>query len=340
MNPRPRTYQVRALPLSYPGVVCIISELDILKSMGKRESFLLILIAAFFMLLLYVATFSLKKPAVHPDLIGVKALKNFNREVEVILTGDVMLGRSVLTKSERMKDWAYPFRKVTDRLQEADIVFINLESPFVDNCPRTDSGMKFCTDPKITEGLKDANIGVVNLANNHASNYGQVGIAKTKKVLTETGIDYVGDGNLAVKEIKGTRFGFLGFDFTTHTLTDSDRKLVADSDRLVDVLIVGAHWGGEYQISPTNDQKQMAKDLVEAGADVAVGHHPHWVQETEYIDGRPVYYSLGNFVFDQMWSEQTKKGLVIKLAFKDGKLIREEKLPVYIASLGQPEFVK
>lgn len=299
--------------------------------MGKRESFLLILIAAFFMLLLYVAAFSLKKPA-------VKALKNFNREVEVVLTGDVMLGRSVLTKSERMKDWAYPFRKVADRLQEADIVFVNLESPFVDNCPRTNTGMKFCTSPELVEGLRFASIGVVNLANNHTSNYGQKGITNTKKVLTKANIDYVGDGNLAVKSMKGTKFGFLGFNFTTHTLTDSDRKLITDSDRLVDVLIIGVHWGGEYERTANSEQRIAAKKIVEVGADVVVGHHPHWVQDVEYINGKPVYYSLGNFVFDQMWSEQTKKGLVMKLAFKDGKLIREEKLPIYISSLGQPEF--
>lgn len=315
--------------------------------MDKRESFLLILIASFFMLLMYIAGFTvINKPAKQPAII-TRVVETIGEEVEIILTGDVMLGRNVLTRTEKEKDWMYPFNKVSEYLKNADIVFSNLESPVVENCPRTDSGMVFCTSPELVEGLRFANIGVVTVANNHMGNYGQKGINDTKRYLTEAGIDYTGMGDLVVKEIKGTKFGFLGFDFVNAKPTDFDIKLVRQSDSLVDVLIVGVHWGEEYKDKANNKQREIAKSLVENGADVIVGHHPHWVQDTEKINqtstklrwARPVYYSLGNFVFDQSWSEETKKGLVIKLTFKDGELIKEEKLPIYISSLGQPEFV-
>jgi len=143
-----------------------------------------------------------------------------------------------------------------------------------------------------------------------------------------------------VKEIKGIKFGFLGFDFISKKPSDFDYEIVNKSNKNTNVLIVGVHWGEEYNKEANQFQKDTARKLVDAGADVVVGHHPHWAQDGEYISGKPVYYSLGNFVFDQMWSKETKKGLVMKLVFKGGELIKEEKLPINIFSLGQPEFAK
>jgi len=307
--------------------------------MDKKESFLLILIASFFMLLMYVVGFTVNNSkSTKQSAIMTRLVDTFGKEVEIVLTGDVMLGRNVLTESEKLGNWSYPFAKVADRLKQADLVFVNLESPIVENCPRTDSGMTFCTDKKMAEGLKAANIGVVTIANNHIGNYGQKGIVDTERFLTEAGIDYTGTGDLVVKEIKGTKFGFLGFDFVSAQPTDFDLKLISRSDLLVDVLIVGVHWGEEYKRTADSGQRTAAKKLVDAGADVIVGHHPHWIQNDEDINGVPVYYSLGNFIFDQMWSEETKNGLLVKLTFRDGELIKKEKLPIYISSPGQPEF--
>ena len=293
------------------------------------------------MLLMYVSSFTaINNKSVNQPTIETLLIDTFGKEVEVVLTGDIMLGRSVLTKTEKEGNWFYPFDKVAEFLTDADLVFSNLESPIVENCPGTDSGMVFCTNPELAEGLRLANIGVVTIANNHIGNYGQKGISDTERFLTEEGIDYTGRGNLVVKKIKGTKFGFLGFDFVNIKPADLDLKLIKESDLLVDVLIVGVHWGEEYKSVANDKQRMIAREMVDAGADVIVGHHPHWIQDEEYINDKPVYYSLGNFIFDQMWSEETRKGLVIKLTFKDGKLLKEEKLPVYISSPGQPEFVR
>lgn len=315
----------------------------------------MVLAASFLLLLIYLTAIPKKTSN------GEFPLKAFTRDVEVILTGDVMLGRTVMTKSLDSGEPTYPFKKVAGQLAEADFVFVNLENPIIENCPRTSTGLKLCTDPKLISGLKLAGVDVVTLANNHALDYGKRGIEKTVEFLEEEGIEAVGLGNLVIKEKKGIKFGFLGFNFVSSGLKDKDFKLVSDSDNKVEVLIVGVHWGEEYQNKANKFQREWAKRLVEAGADVVVGHHPHWVQETEYIE-KPVYdevasspsvsedtkydkyavayYSLGNFIFDQMWSEKTRQGLTLKLTYRNGQLVKIEELPIYMSSWAQPEFVE
>jgi poly-gamma-glutamate capsule biosynthesis protein CapA/YwtB (metallophosphatase superfamily) len=275
--------------------------------------------------------------------------KQMPKEATIYLLGDIMLGRTVMTTSQDKNDFVYPFQKVKNELNIADLIFANLENPLVSNCPRHFDGLKFCADPQMIEGLKEANVSVVTIANNHTRNYGQSGYDETRKILSENGIEYVGDNNLVIEEINDTKFGFIGFDFLTNVPTEQDYQLIKDSDSKVDVLIVGVHWGAEYKNSANKYQIEYAKKMVESGADVIAGHHPHWVQNIEYIEGlpssdgsiesKPVYYSLGNFVFDQMWSEETKKGMAVKLTFEGKKLVKEEKLQVYIKERGQPEFV-
>ncbi len=79
-----------------------------------------------------------------------------------------------------------------------------------------------------------------------------------------------------------------------------------------------------------------AHKMIENGADVIIGHHPHWVQNYEEINGKPVYYSLGNFIFDQAWSEETKKGLLLKITFEGKDIINKEEFKTYTPKIGQP----
>ena len=258
---------------------------------------------------------------------------------EIILGGDVMLGRTVMSTSLSKNDPTYPFHKVVGTLQLADLVFVNLENPFVTNCPPHSDGLIFCADPAMVEGLKYANIDAVTLANNHTRNYGQAGLDETLSLLTSKGI-LATNSNLVTTTINGLTFGLLGFNFLDITPAESDFALIQTSSKKVDVLIVSLHWGNEYQAHPSSNQKEIAQRVIASGADVLVGHHPHWVEDIEYVNGKPVYYSLGNFVFDQMWSENTRKGLLVKLTFdKKGEIISEEFLPTYMREWSQPEFV-
>ncbi|AKM83345.1 hypothetical protein A2422_00635 [Candidatus Woesebacteria bacterium RIFOXYC1_FULL_31_51] len=262
-----------------------------------------------------------------------------NNQTTIIFVGDIMLGRSVMGKAIEVGDNYYPFRKTSEVLNNADITFANLENPIVKNCPGTIGGFKFCTNYEIANGLTFAGIDIVSLANNHSGNYGLEGLTETKKFLSDNNISYVGDSNLAIKEVNGTKFGFLGFDYTLKNNLDNDLKLIKDSKGKVDVLIIGVHWGDEYKDEANSLQRTIAKKMIEAGVDVIIGGHPHWIEDYEEINGKSVYYSLGNFIFDQMWSEETKKGLVVKLTFDRTNLVKKEEFNTYIKSIGQPEIV-
>ncbi len=283
------------------------------------------------------------------------------RLLKLTLAGDVMLGRKVMLEALSFADPEYPFRKVKDTLKNSDLVFVNLEAPLVRGCNKTSSGFKFCALPEMVQGLVSANIGIVNLANNHSLNYGKAGIEDTESILEANKIKITGLGEPTFIKKEGLTFGFLGYDFTIKGLNESDLLLVREAKKNTDYLIVGIHWGVEYTDKPTNLQRKLARDILAAGADIISGHHPHWFQgigcfskasfEERYIsrdriwedkcgkDEKIVYYSLGNFVFDQMWSEETKRGIVINLIFKDGELFDQEILKVYIRNWGHPEFV-
>lgn len=282
-----------------------------------------------------------------------------------------MLGRSVEISARENNDFTYPFLKVSETVKQSDITLINLENPIVEDCPPHNSGFKFCASPEMINGLQSAGVDIVTLANNHTLNYGQNGIEQTKTYLYENGIDYTGMNNLIIKEINNTTFGFIGFEKSQQgnpKLTSGEQQLVKESDAKVDVLIVTMHWGVEYKNSALPGVRTLAKQLVQDGADVIVGSHPHWVQDVEYLnkegtvvatrtarnvmteeddkgilpvdDTVPVYYSLGNFVFDQMWSEETKKGLAVKLTLEGKQIVKEEFLPIYMKNRGQPEWVQ
>lgn len=263
--------------------------------------------------------------------------------VEIILTGDVMLGRTVMTTSlDDKKDPTYPFHYVANILKSADLTFINLENPIIKNCPRHYDGFKFCADPRMIEGLTYAGIDIVNLANNHSKNYGQNGVDQTVKYLKNVGIDSIGLDDLIKKEIKGVKFGFLGFEKSqlgNPKLTQAEADLIKQSDKKVDILIIAMHWGVEYQNKALPGVRSLAKELVDLGADVVVGSHPHWVQDWETIYNVPVFYSLGNFTFDQMWSENTRKGMAVKLTYEGPKLVKQEFLPVFMQNHAQPQWI-
>jgi len=295
----------------------------------KATSFLLILMSSFFILLIYSM------------VLGPKSRQQNRKtqETEIILAGDTMLGRSVMTKSLGLNNPSYSFEKVKDDLLEADLVFLNLENPVIKDCPASSEGMIFCAKPEMIQGLVSSGVDVVTLANNHTSNYGKSGLQETVGHLTSANILSTGLGRLSIKEQGVLKFGFLGFDFFSKAPTDADYKLISESKEKVDFLLVGVHWGAEYMSKPSQFQKTWATKIIENGADVIAGHGSHWVQDVDYIDGVPVYYSLGNFVFDQMWSEKTREGMIVRLELKGTDIQKEELLPIYMSSWAQPELL-
>ena len=265
-----------------------------------------------------------------------------------------MLGRNVNKKMHEYNDFLYPFKKVADFTSKANITFANLESPFFDKCPVVGSGtFTFCGDYRSIEGLKLAGFDVLSLANNHILNYGDSGLKQTADLLAQNNISFTNFdpsskyydniyyySEPAVREIDGQRFGFLAFNLTFGLKPQIVIEKTKEQIDKVDVLIVSLHWGEEYKPKPAKWQVDLAHQLIDSGVKVILGHHSHVIGEYERYNDGLIFYSLGNFVFDQMWSQETREGLVVKINF-EGKEIKDyQTYPVLISDYSQPDFIE
>ena len=291
-------------------------------------------------------------------------------ETTLLFTGDIMLSRNVAGRMISHNDFAYPFLNIADRVKAADIAFANLESPFSEKGPYFKEGtLVFNADPKAAEGLKFAGFDMLSTANNHALDQGNTGLGYTLKVLADAQIASVGTTTPVdspnethqscrlgkVLERNGMSFGFLAYSYAGHNdggkvphplVCDwQDKAQVAEDiaalKAKVDFLIVSTHMGTEYKREPEQANAELARAAVEAGADMVVGHHPHWHQTVERVpDNKLIFYSLGNFVFDQMWSQETREGMAVEVKFKGKALSDVTLLPVMIDDFCCPRWAE
>lgn len=282
------------------------------------------------------------------DAFAPKVAQEKQKEkVVLIATGDVVMGRSVNYQMMRYTNPLWPFEKVKDILSSGDITVANIEAPFVKDCPTTVEGMVFCGLEDAVKGLIASGVDVATLANNHISDYGVVGIENTAKILRENSIDVAGlEGAILYKTVKGTKFAFLAFNDIYGSIppvlkADKEviERLVGEAHKNAGVVVVSMHWGAEYRSTPDSRQIELAHLVADAGADLVIGNHPHWIQSDEQYNNTYIKYAHGNLVFDQMWSEETKKGVIGKYTFEDGKLVGKEFIPIYIVYYGQPQIV-
>jgi len=266
-------------------------------------------------------------------------------EITLLATGDVIPARSVNYQMVKLNDFRYPFAKTADFLKNSDITFINLETPLIPNCQPTVEGMVFCGDEKAVEGLVSAGVKVANIANNHMSDYGIEGINNTTKLLQQNNIAVCGNGSPAILDIKGKKFGFLGYndiseryDLLPSPKIDILQKDIRDLKIKADYVIVAFHWGVEYTSSPSARQKELAHSAIDAGADLIIGNHPHWVGAVEQYKDKFTTYAHGNFIFDQMWSQETREGVIGKYIFGDTGLKSVNFYSVIIENYSQPRF--
>ncbi|MEK7544226.1 MAG: CapA family protein [Patescibacteria group bacterium] len=251
----------------------------------------------------------------------------------LIATGDIIPARSVNYQMTTRNDFLWPIRNIAPLLMNADLSIINLESPLIPHCPVTNDGMVFCGDQRFIKALQFAGVDLANLANNHTLNYGWEGLKTTENSLNKTGIETTGpttEGTCAyqpyfcskkvIKTVKGVTVGFVGYTIVGKEVDEealySDIVLL---DNQVDVLVVSFHWGREYNRQPIgapDDPRAIGKHAVDMGADVVIGNHPHWIQGMEYYRGKPIFYALGNTIFDQEWSQETKEGIIAEMSFR------------------------
>jgi poly-gamma-glutamate synthesis protein (capsule biosynthesis protein) len=264
----------------------------------------------------------------------------------MIVTGDVIPARSVNYKSTQYNNFKWAFEPTAKFLRSSDITYVNLEAPIINDCPVTNEGMIFCGSALHSHGLAYAGVDIVNLANNHLGNHGKEGIEETTQILDQQNIQYSGiENNPQYREIKGNKIAFLGYDDIELQpgVSSADENIIVseitEADKNADYVIVQFHWGVEYVTQPNERQKTLARLAVDSGADLIIGNHPHWIQPVEIYKNSLITYAHGNFIFDQMWSEKTKEGVIGKYYFYKSSLIDVEYIPIKIFDYGQAQFV-
>lgn len=251
-------------------------------------------------------------------LLLASSLAASAQKVTLVAVGDICLARGVERKM-REKGPGYPFAALNGEFKQADVVFGNLECCLATTGKAVPKKYNFRGRPENGRALKEAGFTVVSLANNHSLDFGKDALAETLAAVRNAGVLPVGAGRtvreahaLQIVTARGLRIGFLaylGLFPSVVPLTanqpavamaelESVRRDVRAARSRVDVLIVSMHAGREYTFTHSARQEGIAHVAIDAGADMVIGHHPHVVQDSEVYKGRPIYYSLGNFVFD------------------------------------------
>lgn len=246
----------------------------------------------------------------------------------IMFVGDIMVGRYVETLMNTSGE-DYPFEKIDELLQGHDIVIGNLEGPIPTMHSQTPNNvMVFSFKESTAALLKNHYFTDVVLANNHTFDKGEANFLHTVEVVKAAGLGVIGhpttvdEAYVERKTVSGKDLTFMGLHDATRRVDDAAaedllKRLAAEEP---DLLIVTIHWGNEYQLHSGLRQQELAHMFVDAGADVVVGHHPHVTQEIELYNNSVIFYSLGNFIFDQYFSTDTQQGLAVKLEVADEQL--------------------
>ena len=173
----------------------------------------------------------------------------------LLVTGDVIPARGVAYFAAIRHDYLWPFRATAEYTKNSDITYINLEAPLFAGCPVSPAeSFTFCGDPRFVNGFTYMGADVVNLANNHTSNYGAAGITSTVQLLQQNGMQVSGLGPVAVIDVRGLKFGFIGFNGVGRAIDKLALKEgIARARQLADVVVVQFHWGKEYERQPKPD---------------------------------------------------------------------------------------
>lgn len=256
-----------------------------------------------------------------------------SNEITVIIGGDLMMDRAVRLLGEK-NGYDALFASIAPLWNNADIVAVNLEGPITSNPSKTliannslTNSFAFTFDPKITIALAQAHITVVSLANNHTDNFGIKGLEETKKLLSEVGIQYFGNpwNTNPIETIvskNGGNVAFVGYHAFQNGFPNVVKR-VKELSNQGNFVIVVPHWGDEYSTKASEKMKAQARELIAAGANAIIGSHSHVIGEMEWIGAVPVYYSLGNLLFDQYFSAETMAGELvdIHLVVENGKTL-------------------
>jgi poly-gamma-glutamate synthesis protein (capsule biosynthesis protein) len=267
-------------------------------------------------------------------------------KVTFLAVGDIMLSRGVAQVMDGARDPLLPFRHFEAVLKSTDFNFGNLESPLSGNDRILGRHLIFNAHTKDMAGLARFNFKVLNLANNHAFDQHLAGLEFTRNYLKDHQIVSLGTGdNLEeawqpkIITINDLKIGFIGASYASVNdggvtrndyvarIEDVDRlsRAIAELKSEADFIVVTMHAGTEYVAKPNpkspldKGQIDFAHAAIDHGADLVIGAHPHWIQSLEQYSGKYIFYSLGNFIFDQH-KPLTKEGLVLRIALRGERI--------------------
>lgn len=245
------------------------------------------------------------------------------QNVSIAVTGDVMFARNM---PNVLSLDSSPFDGVSDVTSNVDLLIVNFENAATTSGDALKGDVPLKCDPSYVPLLKANNNTVASLANNHAVDYGITGMQDTISYLKDAGITPIGAGEnedeahkALVQDINGRKITVLNYmdsdnfaeysydvmpyanasnpGYSAYDSEDAAKQIGENNDS--DLIIAHLHFGNEYSNSPNENQVKIAHELIDCGADVVVGSHPHVTQGIEMYNGKPIFYSLGNFIFDQ-----------------------------------------
>ncbi|TVY08235.1 CapA family protein [Paenibacillus cremeus] len=256
------------------------------------------------------------------------------KHVTFAFVGDVLLSGGV-EKILDSKGYDYPYQNVQPYLSEPDITIANLETPVTENGTPQDKEYVYKTNPQYLPALKDSGVDVVNLANNHSMDQGELGLVDTLQHLQSVELPFVGAGMNEAEafapvyiEKNGIKVAVLGFSrvvpegswyaglrkpglATTYDPTKA-LKAIQLAKQNADLVVVIAHWGIEREDTPEKYQVNLAHQYIDSGADLVIGGHPHVLQGFEAYNGKWIAYSLGNFIFTTNGVPKTWETLILQ----------------------------
>jgi len=290
------------------------------------------------------------------DYFNIPQKQTADIKVEVPKTlffvGDMMLSRWVGAKATKQGDWVWPFLPIKDFLAGADLTVGNLEGVISDKGHNVGSAYSFRAAPQMIQGLQAAGFDLVTLANNHVGDWTRVAFEDCLNRLIQVGIGFFGTGwnfseahQATIAQVGDVKIGFLAYtNIAPAPMYATDKqsgvakmdlaqlvKDVVTAKQQADIVVVQMHVGVEYAAHPNKTQQDFAHTAIDAGADLVVGHHPHVIQDLEQYQNKYIAYSLGNFIFDQDFSQETSHGWMLKVLVKDKKIVEVTPIDVYIS---------
>ncbi|MCU0845757.1 MAG: CapA family protein [Spirochaetes bacterium] len=257
------------------------------------------------------------------------------REISLLFCGDVMLDWGIREAVEK-EGYGFPLRRIRGFLSGFDYRFFNMEGPISDRGePHADKKYIFNVPSGMVRVLAEGRLDGALLANNHLSDFGNIALLDTIANLSAEGIRCAGAGidaetaslpilvsrgGISVAVFSYTNLGYRDAYATAsapgiaRAVLDSMRKDIEQFKRFTDFIVVNLHWGDEYTNYPSEDQVEMARALIDGGADAVIGHHSHVYQGIEVYRGRPIVYSLGNFLFGSI-NEDIRDNIVVAFDF-------------------------